>query len=301
MSELSAKGKQGPPPGAPRRIVWGRRSLELGPRALVMGVINCTPDSFYPGSRADSVEQAVRRAVEMAAAGADILDIGGESSRPGSEPVPEAEELERVIPVIETLRARIDVPVSIDTRRSEVAAQALDAGADLVNDISALRGDPSLAALVAERRVPVVLMHMRGEPRTMQESPYYRDTVAEILEELRAAVGRAEKAGIPRDLVIVDPGIGFGKRLEDNLRLLRHLGELRVLGCPVMIGLSRKAFIGAILDVPVEERLLGTVVANTIAVLNGADIVRVHDVPAAVAMARVIDAVRRVDSQGGAG
>jgi len=294
MADLSTNPGLGGSREATRSMVWGRRRLEIGPRPLVMGVINCTVDSFYPGSRAANLETAVRRAVEMAGSGADILDIGGESTRPGSDPVPEDLELNRVVPVIEAVRQRIDTVISVDTRRSRVAAEALNAGADLVNDVSALRSDPSLGALAAERGVPVVLMHMRGAPRTMQDSPYYRDTMGEIRDELGEAIDRALQAGILKERIILDPGIGFGKRLEDNLRILGGLGALRGFGCPLLIGLSRKAFIGAVLAEPVEERLLGTVVANTIAVLNGADIVRVHDVPPAVAMARMVGAVRGV-------
>jgi dihydropteroate synthase len=275
-------------------MAWSGRRLEFGPRPLVMGVINCTEDSFYPGSRAEDVDAALRRALEMAASGADILDVGGESTRPGSEPVAEELELQRVVPVIRSIRGRIEIPISVDTRRSRVAAEALGAGADLVNDVSALRSDPSLGAVVAQRGVPVVLMHMRGEPRTMQESPFYRDTLGEIRDELGEAIQRALAAGIPRERIILDPGIGFGKRLEDNLRIIAGIGTLRSLECPLLIGLSRKAFIGALLDAPVDQRLFGTVVANTIAVLSGADIVRVHDVGAAVAMARMVAAVREV-------
>jgi len=281
-----------------RRLCWKDRVLQFGPRVLVMGVVNCTPDSFYPGSRARSRDGAVEKALEMAAAGADVLDIGGESTRPGSDALDGAEEMQRVIPVIERLRALTGLPLSIDTRKAEVAAKALEAGADLVNDVSALRGDPEMAGVIARHGVPVVLMHMRGEPRTMQEAPYYRDTVGEVREELAESIGRAVAGGIGRERIILDPGIGFGKRLEDNLRLLGHLGELRALGCPLLIGLSRKSFIGRILELPVEERLIGTVVANTIAVLHGADMVRVHDVGPAVQMARLVEAVRRASAQG---
>jgi dihydropteroate synthase len=257
-----------------------------------MGVVNCTRDSFFPGSRAETRDLAVERALEMAAAGADLLDIGGESTRPGSDPVPAAVELERVLPVIESLRSRVSVPLSIDTRKAEVAERALQAGADLVNDISALRSDPELGVVVARHGVPVVLMHMRGEPRTMQQAPHYDDTIGEVLEELAEAIDRARQAGVPQEHIIIDPGIGFGKRLEDNLRLLGQLQSLRVLNCPLLVGLSRKSFIGRVLDLPVEERLVGTIVTNTIAVLNGADIVRVHDVAEAAQMVRLIEAVR---------
>ena len=299
MPEPSAASKRGatradrPHPDRGLRITWAGRTLEFGTRARVMGVVNCTPDSFFPGSRTATLEAAVARALEMVEAGADILDIGGESTRPGSDPVPLEQELERVIPVIEQVRRRADVLISIDTRKAAVAQRALDAGADLVNDISSLRSDPAMAPLVAERGVPAVLMHMRGEPKTMQEAPYYRDTVAEVRNELAEAVGRAEAAGIARNRLIVDPGIGFGKRLEDNLLLLRDLKALRALGCPIMIGVSRKAFIGRILELPVEDRLAGTIVANTVAVLSGADLLRVHDVPPAVQLVLLIDALRR--------
>ncbi|MBN1834650.1 MAG: dihydropteroate synthase [Spirochaetales bacterium] len=265
-----------------------------------MGVVNCTPDSFFPGSRTEGRDAAIERGLEMVAAGADILDIGGESTRPGSDPVGPAVELERVIPVIEGLQGRVQVPLSIDTRDAAVADAALEAGAELLNDISALLGDPRMGEVAARRGVPVVLMHMRGEPKTMQEAPYYRDTIGEVQAELQAAVDRALGAGIRRERIILDPGIGFGKRLQDNLRLLGRLECLRALGCPLLVGVSRKSFIGRVLDLPVEERLIGTVAANTIAVLNGADILRVHDVAAAVQVVRMVEAVRQASVREGA-
>jgi dihydropteroate synthase len=291
------QGGQGRPTEgqAGRCIAWGGRVLDFGARPLVMGIVNCTPDSFFPGSRAGGTAAALEMALAMIAAGADVVDVGGESTRPGSEGVDEGEELRRVVPVIEDLRRRSQVLVSVDTRKAAVAAAALDAGADLVNDISGLRGNPALAKLVAQRGVPIVLMHMRGEPKTMQVEPHYEDTIAEILSELAASIDLAAAAGIPRQRVIVDPGIGFGKRLEDNLRIVKHLDRFHALGCPVAIGLSRKSFIGTVTGAPVEGRLIGTVVANTVAVLNGADMIRVHDVAPAVEMARMIQALRRVD------
>ncbi len=278
--------------GARRSLSWGRRTLDFSRKTFVMGILNCTPDSFYPGSRRASREDAEAAARAMIDAGADIIDVGGESSRPGSDSVSSADEIARVVPVIAAIRRVSDVLVSIDTRKRAVAESALDAGADMVNDISALRDDPGLAPLVARRRVPVVLMHMRGTPKTMQENPSYRDTMGEILRELESAVAAAVSAGVPRELIVLDPGIGFGKRVEDNLRIIGELGTLRSLGLPILIGLSRKAFIGAVLDRPVERRLIGTVAANALAILNGADIVRVHDVAEAVEMVRIIEAIR---------
>jgi dihydropteroate synthase len=258
-----------------------------------MGILNCTPDSFYPGSRLSGTDQALERARLMIEAGADVLDIGGESTRPGSDPVEAAEEARRVVPVIRGIRERSDVLLSVDTRKSEVAEQALDAGADMVNDISALRSDSSLGSCIASRGVPVILMHMRGEPKNMQQNPYYEDVIAEILQELGGFIERAMASGIPEERIIVDPGIGFGKRLQDNLAILRDLDAFRSLGRPVLVGLSRKSFIGTILDKPVEERLIGTVAANMLALVNGADILRVHDVSEAVDAVKIFESVRR--------
>ncbi len=235
----------------------------------------------------------MQAAESMIQAGADILDVGGESTRPGSDPVPVDEEIRRVVPVIEAVRSAGGTMISVDTRNRETAERALDAGADLVNDISALSHDPGMARLVAERGVPVVLMHMRGTPKTMQDMADYRNTVAEVLGELGASVSAAVAAGVSPKRIIVDPGIGFAKRTEDNLRLIRGLAALRSLGMPILVGLSRKRFIGDVTGRPVEERLAGTIAANTLAVLAGADIVRVHDVAEAVAMVRVIGAVLR--------
>ena len=272
---------------------WGNRVLDFEARPFVMGVLNCTPDSFYPGSRVPATDRAVARALQMMEAGADILDVGGESTRPGSESVPAEEEIRRVVPVIEEIRKLSQVLVSIDTRKVEVAERALDAGADLVNDVSALRGGRDLARCIADRDVPVILMHMRGEPKNMQENPYYEDVIGEILEELAESVAFARSCGIREDRLIIDPGIGFGKRLQDNLTILRDLRSLRSLGCPVLVGLSRKSFIGTILDKPVEQRLAGTVAANMLALANGADILRVHDVAEAVDTIKIFDAIRR--------
>jgi dihydropteroate synthase len=258
-----------------------------------MGILNCTPDSFYPGSRVPGIDQAVQSAQAMIQAGADILDVGGESTRPGSDPVERAEEIRRVIPVIQQIRKISNVLISIDTRKVEVAEKALAAGADLVNDVSALRGGRALAQCVAARDVPVILMHMRGEPKTMQENPRYGDVMAEITGELAASIEFARTCGIGENRIIIDPGIGFGKRLRDNLAILRDLRSLRSLGCPILIGLSRKSFIGTVLDKPVDQRLIGTVASHMVALMNGADILRVHDVEEAVDTVKMFEAIRR--------
>jgi dihydropteroate synthase len=277
-----------------RTISWGSRTLDFTHKTYVMGILNCTPDSFFPSSRAASTKDAMRSAREMISAGVDIVDVGGESTRPGAEPVPVEEEIRRVIPVIQALRGDSDVIVSVDTRKKEIAERALDAGADIINDISGLRHNEELARLVARRRVPVVLMHMRGAPKTMQKNPYYKNTISEILRELQPSIAAAIGAGIAPEMIIIDPGIGFGKRSQDNLRIIKELASLKSLKFPILVGLSRKGFIGEILDRPVEKRLIGTVTANTLAILNGANIIRVHDVADAVEMVKIIDSVRRI-------
>ena len=276
-----------------RRLSWKNRVLDFQERRYVMGILNCTPDSFYPGSRVQETDQAVQSARAMIQAGADILDVGGESTRPGSDPVQASEEIRRVVPVIEKIRELSDVLISIDTRKVEVAEEALAAGADLLNDVSALRGNLPLGQCIAGRDVPVILMHMRGEPKNMQENPRYRDVIAEIAEELAGSADFARSCGIREDRIIIDPGIGFGKRLQDNLAILRDLRSLRSLGCPIMIGLSRKSFIGMVLDKPVDQRLVGTVASHMLALMNGADILRVHDVEEAVDTVMMFEAIRR--------
>lgn len=279
-----------------RLIRWGRRSLDFRKRIYVMGILNCTPDSFYPGSRLRGTDAALEAARTMIASGADILDVGGESTRPGSDPVSVEEELARVIPVLAGIRKESDLLLSINTRKVEVAREALQAGADMVNDVSALRANRPLAELAARSGVPIVLMHMRGEPKTMQVHPRYENTVAEIAAELRASVDLAFEAGIEAGKIILDPGIGFGKRVKDNLLIVKHLRSFRSLGFPVLIGLSRKSFLGELTGEPVEGRLTATVAANALAMLNGADIVRVHDVREAAETARVVEAVREAEA-----
>lgn len=264
-------------------------------RTLVMGVLNVTPDSFYDGGRHSSTETAIRHARQLIAEGADILDIGGESTRPGSEPVPSEEELSRVIPVIEAIASESDIAISIDTFKSTTAREALRAGAHIVNDISGMRFDPQMLDVAAQTGAGVVLMHIQGTPKTMQQNPHYEDVVQEVKEYLAGCAELARQAGIPAKHIWVDPGIGFGKTPEHNLQLLRNLSELRSLGYPLLVGTSRKSFIGKILgDLPPEERLEGTLATLALAVREGADIVRVHDVRAAVRAVRVADAVVRV-------
>ncbi|MDW8050906.1 MAG: dihydropteroate synthase [Armatimonadota bacterium] len=267
----------------------------LGTRTLIMGVLNTTPDSFYDGGRYTTLESALARAEQMLAEGADILDIGGESTRPGSDPVPETEEIRRVIPVIEAIHARYpNAVLSVDTTKSRVAALALQAGACIVNDISGMTFDPQMPEVVAQAGALVVLMHIKGTPKTMQLNPTYDDVVAEVRATLAAHAARAQQAGIPREHIWIDPGIGFGKTVEHNLQLLRALPQLKALGYPVLIGTSRKSFIGHILGgLPPEERLEGTLATLALAVAWGADIVRVHDVQAAVRAVKVADALCR--------
>ena len=272
--------------------------VDMRGRTAVVGILNVTPDSFSDGGRYPDVEAAVAAGVEMVRQGADVVDVGGESTRPGAAAVSAAAELERVLPVIRGLRQRTPAPISIDTYKAEVARRALEAGADIVNDISALRFDPDMAGLVAAEDVPVVLMHMKGRPRTMQVAPRYRDVVREVAAFLRERVAHAVGRGIAPDRVMVDPGIGFGKNLEHNLALLRHLGSLAEPGRPVLVGLSRKSFLGRLLDAGTAPgaapsgRLEGSLAGAAAAVLAGAHMVRVHDVPETCRAVRVADAIR---------
>jgi len=271
-------------------------SLQDREPPLVMGILNVTPDSFSDGGRYSTVDEAVARAWEIAEQGADILDIGGESTRPGSDPVPLEEERKRVVPVVQMLvRRSFPIPISVDTTKSEVARECLAAGARVVNDTSALRDDERMGAVAAQAGAAVTLMHRLGPPKTMQENPSYTDVVEEVTEFLRERVGYAIGAGIARERLIVDPGIGFGKRLEDNLALLGNLGRIsRSLGMPVLVGASRKRFIGMLLvDAPVEERLEGSLASVAAAVWQGAEVVRVHDVVETLRFLRVLEPIRR--------
>ncbi|MFA0758865.1 MAG: hypothetical protein NOOUEUKL_001531 [Candidatus Fervidibacter sp.] len=270
-----------------------RHELPLGERTLVMGIVNVTPDSFS-GDGVPDADAAVRRAWQLVEDGADIVDIGGESTRPGAQTVPADEEMRRVLPVIERLMAQnFPAPISVDTYKPEVAKRALEAGACIVNDIFGLR-QPGMVELVAEGRPVVVIMHMQGTPQTMQLNPTYTDCVGEIAEFLRQQAEAAQRVGLPKDRIIVDPGIGFGKTVEHNLEILRRLGELKALGYPVLIGTSRKSFIGKVLGIEVPaERVWGTAATVAIAIANGADIVRVHDVREMAQVVRMTDAIVR--------
>lgn len=267
----------------PRAIALPRgRELSLSSGPLVMGIVNVTPDSFFSPSRRESAISAAEAALAMEAQGAAIIDVGGESTRPGSDYVGEEEELERVVPAIESIRARSGITMSVDTRRSSVAAAALDAGADIINDITALYGDPAMIGVVLAKCAAIVLMHMQGEPKTMQLSPSYIDCAAEVRDFLAKAASRARAAGIGENRILVDPGIGFGKALSDNLELLSRLDAVADLGYPVLAGLSRKTFVGAITGKDAEDRLAGSLGAACAAYERGARVFRVHDVAATV-------------------
>ncbi len=276
------------------RLKLASRTLVLGKRTLVMGVLNVTPDSFSDGGKFLEPERAIEHALAMESAGADLLDIGGESTRPGSPGTPASEELDRILPVLEALRGRLKIPISVDTRRASVAELALRAGAELLNDVSGLKNDPEIAEVAARRRVPLILMHMRGEPRTMQAGPFARDVMKDVLQGLRRSVAVAREAGVAKSQIILDPGIGFGKSFAQNYELLQKLPQLAELGYPLLVGTSRKGFLGATLardgkPAPPEERIWGTAATVTASILNGAHIVRVHDVAEMVQVARVAD------------
>src|SRR6202046_5090882 len=255
------------------------RTLVLGERTLVMGVLNVTPDSFSDGGLFLDVDAAVTRALELERAGAHILDIGGESTRPGSQSVSAEEELRRILPVLEKLRGKIKIPISVDTSKSEVAEAAAASGAEILNDVTALRNDPGIADVARRRKLPLILMHMRGEPRTMQTQPFARDAIRDVTQSLKKAAALAIRSGVPKSQLVLDPGIGFGKSFAQNYELIARLPELARLGFPLLVGPSRKGFIGRTLGgVPENERAFGTAAAVTACILQGAHIVRVHDV-----------------------
>jgi dihydropteroate synthase len=274
------------------RLKLPSRTLVLGERTLVMGVLNVTPDSFSDGGQFLDVNDAVARALAIERAGAHILDIGGESTRPGSEGTSAAEELRRILPVLNRLRGHIRIPISVDTSKAEVAEAAADAGAEILNDVTALRADPLLADVARRRKLPLILMHMRGEPRTMQKKPFARDVIRDVTSGLRRAAAIARRAGVRKSQIILDPGIGFGKSAAQNFELLARLPELARLGFPLMIGTSRKGFIGKALGgAPETQRIWGTAATVAASILAGAHIVRVHDVAEMAQVARVTDAV----------
>jgi dihydropteroate synthase len=278
------------------RLKLRSKMLTLGERTLVMGVLNVTPDSFSDGGKYDQTETAMERALAMEQEGADVLDIGGESTRPGAEDTSVAEELDRILPVLEGLRGRLKIPVSVDTRRAAVAELAIRAGAEMINDVSGLRTDARLAEVVAKNGIGLILLHMRGEPRTMQRRPFARDVMSDVVSGLRESVAMARKAGVAKTQIILDPGIGFGKSYAQNYELIEKLPRLAALGYPLLVGTSRKGFLGATLALdgkpaPPEERIWGTAATVTASILGGAHIVRVHDVAEMVQVARVADCV----------
>ncbi|HUL33404.1 MAG TPA: dihydropteroate synthase [Candidatus Eisenbacteria bacterium] len=274
----------------------GKRTLVLGERTLVMGVLNVTPDSFSDGGKFFRVADAVKAALAMERAGADLLDIGAESTRPGSKGISVAEELGRLLPVLEALHKRLRIPISVDTQKASVATMALGAGAAILNDISGLKNDPRIAEVAARFGAPLILMHMRGTPRTMQKSPFAKNVMREVIGELRKSLVMARRAGVRKSQLIVDPGVGFGKSFAQNYELLARLPEIAKIGYPVLVGTSRKGFLGATLarggkPLPPEQRLWGTAASVTASILNGAHIVRVHDVEEMAQVAKVADCV----------
>jgi dihydropteroate synthase len=275
-------------------LSWRNFSLDFSKKTYIMGILNITPDSFSDGGLFFDKSVAIQRALQMVEDGADIIDIGGESTRPGSEIVPVEEELRRTAPVIAAIAKEITIPISIDTYKAEVAQRALDAGASIVNDISGLRFDPEMTKVVSEYKVPVVVMHIRGKPKDMQINPVYEALIPEIMDYLRGSIRFALDAGIQDDMIVIDPGIGFGKTFEQNLTIIHDLQEFTSLEKPVLIGVSRKAFIGKILgDESPGQRVEGTAAAVAISILKGANIVRVHDVKEMVKVAKVADAIKR--------
>jgi dihydropteroate synthase len=275
------------------KLTWQNFSFDFSVKTYIMGILNVTPDSFSDGGLHFEKSNAVDRAMKMVDDGADIIDIGGESTRPGAEPVSIEEELDRTIPVIEALSARIPIPISIDTYKSEVAKRALTAGASMVNDISGLRFDPAMSGIVSDFKIPVVIMHIKGMPRNMQAHPSYEALIPEIMDYLRKSMQIAVQKGVAEDMIILDPGIGFGKTFDHNLQIINRLHEFTKLEKPILIGPSRKSFLGKILeDLPPEQRLEGTAAAVTASIMKGAHIIRVHDVKEMSRVARVADAIK---------
>jgi dihydropteroate synthase len=279
------------------RLKLRSRRLVLGERTLIMGVLNVTPDSFSDGGKFFSLKSAIDGALAMERAGADIIDIGAESTRPGSAGISAAEELQRLLPVLETLRTRLKIPISVDTQKAGVAEIALGAGAALLNDISGLKHDPKMGKVAARFGVPLVLMHMRGTPRTMQKQPFAKNVLKDVIAGLRHSITIARRAGVRNSQIILDPGIGFGKSFQQNYELLARLPELAELGYPLLVGTSRKGFLGATLashgkSAPPEARIWGTAATVTVSILGGAHIVRVHDVAEMAQVAKVADALR---------
>lgn len=279
---------------ASRTLQFRNKTYPLGKKTYLMAVLNTTPDSFFDGGRFFDLDAAFRRALEVAEQGADFLDIGGLSTRPGSEPVEETEELRRTVPLIEKLiKANYPIPISIDTYRSTIAEKALDAGAELVNDISGLQFDAQMPSLVAKQNCPVVIMHIKGTPKTMQQNPHYDDVVEEVYQYFEVGTKSAQSAGVKPENIILDVGIGFGKRFEDNLKLLYYHAHFKELGFPLLLGVSRKSFIGKILgDRPAEGRLSGSLAAAAWGALSGADIIRAHDVAETADVLKILQSIQ---------
>lgn len=277
--------------GETHRFRARAKTFELGQRTWLLGVVNVTPDSFFNGGLYFEPARAIERALALAAEGADIIDIGGESSKPGSSPIPAKEEKKRILPVVEILKQKNDVLISVDTTKADVAEAALAAGADIINDISAGRFDPRMLPLAARTGAGLILMHMKGTPRTMQIAPHYDDVLGEVRAFLKERLEAAEACGVPRESVLLDPGIGFGKKLEHNLALLNNLGALADLDRPLVVGVSRKSFIGKILKLEAPDRLEGTIAAAVVSILHGASLLRVHDVQAIKRAIAVADAI----------
>ncbi|MCD5397781.1 dihydropteroate synthase [candidate division NPL-UPA2 bacterium] len=271
----------------------GQHVLKLTSRTHIMGILNVTPDSFFDGGRCQALKDVLARAHLMVEEGADIIDVGGESSRPGSGPIPLKVEIKRVIPVVEQLLKEVNIPISVDTYKAEIARQALALGAHMINDITALRGDPALGEVAAEYKAPLILMHMRGKPKDMQDNPHYQALIPELISFFKEAINRASSAGVEEEAILLDPGIGFGKEMAHNLEIISNLGEFRILGRPLVLGPSRKRVIGDVLKLPVGERLEGTAAVVAVAIWNGAHLIRVHDIREMARVARMVDAIRK--------
>jgi dihydropteroate synthase len=277
------------------KLTWKNFSFDFSKKTFLMGILNVTPDSFSDGGLFLNEQNAVKQALKMVREGADIIDVGGESSRPGAKPVSAKEEIKRVVPIIKALADRIGVPISIDTCKADVADEAVSAGASIINDISGLRSDGNMAEVAGRHKVPVVIMHMQGTPRSMQKNPFYKALIPEIMDYLREGIDIALKAGIAEDMIVIDPGIGFGKTVEHNLEIINRLDEFSGFEKPVLLGPSRKAFIGKLLgDLPVSERLEGTAAAIAIGISRGANIIRVHDISEMARVAKIADRITRM-------
>jgi len=280
------------PPAKTQPLICGEYTLRLGERTHLMGILNVTPDSFSDGGDFLTPDKALRHALKMVQAGADIIDVGAESSRPGAKPLEAKEELSRLLPVLRLLLKELPLPISVDTYKSRIAQAALDLGVQMINDVSGLRFDARMAPLIAGYKAALVIMHMQGSPCNMQDHPHYKSLMPEIKSFLEERINLALEQGIAADRIVIDPGIGFGKTIEHNLQIIKHLGQLKTLGKPILLGTSRKSFIGKVLDLPVRQREEGTAATLTYGILQGAQIMRVHDVAAMGRVVRMTDAIR---------